>query len=458
MFAVEIQGIRNRYFEKTAKSRSLNSKAANFLPDGDTRVATYFEPYCPYMVKGEGCYVFDADGNRYIDYMNNYTTLIHGHNHPKIKKAVARQLEFGTILGAPHQTQYELAETLCDRMHSIEKIRFCSSGTEATMFAIRAARAHTGRNKVIKTEGGFHGAHDIVEASVSPSIEEAGDPNLPKIIPCSQGIPKSVFENVLIVPFNNIEALGAIVRTNKDDLAAIIVEPVMGAAGMITATKEYLKFVRKITREYKILLIFDEIISFRLSQGGAQDWYEVTPDLTALGKIIGGGFPIGAFGGREDIMALFSPKKGNIHHSGTFNGHPISMVAGLTALKEMTPDAYKRINSLGDSLRRGINDLFHELSIKAKAGGVGSLVFIHYTLDEIMNYRDARKAREQAKILTDLTNLCFLNHGIYIAARGQFAVSTPMTEEHINQTIDSIHESFLELKPVIEQFLPHLIK
>ena len=240
------------------------------------------------------------------------------------------------------------------------------------MFAIRAARAYTGKNKVIKIEGGYHGTHDIVEASVSPSLEEAGDVNSPNIVPNSRGIPKSVFENVLIVPFNNKEAMKTAVQRNKDDLAAIIVEPIMGAAGMIPVKKNYLAFLRDISSEAGVLLIFDEIVSFRLSPGGAQEWYRVKPDLTTLGKTIGGGFPIGAFGGKEAIMSLFSPKSRNIHHSGTFNGHPISMIAGLTAVKEMTPEVLQKINRFGDSLRSGINHIFQELGIKAHASGLGS--------------------------------------------------------------------------------------
>lgn len=250
----------------------------------------------------------------------------------------------------------------------------------------------------------------------------------------------------------------AIIEANKEDVAAIIIEPIMGAAGIIPASKEYLTFLRDISRKNGIVLIFDEIISFRLSQGGAQEWYGVIPDLTTLGKIIGGGFPIGAFGGNKHIMSLFSPQKRELSHSGTFNAHPIAMVAGLITLKELNPDFYKRINSLGDSLRKGIDDVCFELDIKAKTSGIGSLAFIHYTTDEIKNYRDARKANEQAKSLTNLVNLSLIQHGVFFAERGEFAISTPMTDDHINQTIISIHESFSELKLIIEEFFPSLIR
>jgi len=457
MISVGIEEIRNRYFEKTKRSRELNVKAANFLPGGDTRTSVFFEPYPPYMVRGKGCQIFDADGNQYLDYMNNYTTLIHGHDHPKIREAVVKQLEHGTIFGAPHLTQCELAEVLCSRVPSIKKIRFCNSGTEGTMFAIRAAMAFTGRNKVIKIEGGYHGTHDIVEASVSPSLGEVGEIDSPKTVPNCLGIPTNVFDNVVIAPFNDQERMRKVVQTHKNDLAAIIVEPILGVAGVIPANKDYLVFLRELTRETGSLLIFDEIVSFRVAPGGAQEYYGVIPDLTVLGKIIGGGLPVGAFGGREDVMELFSPQKGRVPHAGTFNGHPLAMVAGLVAMQEMTTEVYAKINSLGDSLRRGITNVFHELDIKAKAGGVGSLIYLHYTLDEITNYRDARKAREKAKMLPDLVNLCLLNHGIFIASRGQLALSTPMTDDDIRQTVQSFYDSFEELKPFISQFLPNLI-
>jgi glutamate-1-semialdehyde 2,1-aminomutase len=325
------------------------------------------------------------------------------------------------------------------------------------MFAIRAAMAFTGRNKVIKIEGGYHGTHDIVEASVSPSLGEVGEIDSPKTVPNCLGIPTNVFDNVVIAPFNDQERMRKVVQTHKNDLAAIIVEPILGVAGVIPANKDYLVFLRELTRETGSLLIFDEIVSFRVAPGGAQEYYGVIPDLTVLGKIIGGGLPVGAFGGREDVMELFSPQKGRVPHAGTFNGHPLAMVAGLAAMQEMTTEVYAKINSLGDSLRRGITNVFHELDIKAKAGGVGSLIYLHYTLDEITNYRDSRRAREQVKMLPDLVNLCLLNHGIFIASRGQLALSTPMTNEHLRQTVQSFYDSFEELKPFMSQFLPNLI-
>jgi len=456
-FNGKVGNIKNRYLDRTAMSKELNLKARAFLPGGDTRTATYYEPYPTYMVKGEGCYLFDVDNNQYIDFLNNYTCLIHGHNNPNIREAVTKQLESGSTFGAPHQNQTILAELLCDRVPSIEKVRFCNSGTEATMFSIRAARAFTGKNKIIKIEGGYHGTHDIVEVNVDPSVVEAGDPEKPNIVPYSAGIPQNVFENVIICPFNNHEAIESAINADEQNIAAIIVEPFLGSAGVIPAKKEYLGFLRKVTKKQKIVLIFDEVMSLRLSNGGAQGYYGVIPDLTSLGKIIGGGFPIGAFGGNGEIMSLFSPMKGSLHQSGTFNGHPITMAAGIASLKELTPPVYDKINSLGNSLRRGINDIFSDLKIRAQAIGLGSMLYIHYTSDAIHNYRDAKKASEKAGILADLAHLTFMNNGLFIAARGQIVLSTPMTAADIKQSIELFHKSFSELKPIIQEFYPHLI-
>jgi glutamate-1-semialdehyde 2,1-aminomutase len=398
--------------------------------------------------------------------LNNFTQQIHGHNHPKTMEAIIKQLRCGTIFGAPHENQAKLAELLCNRIPSIEKIRFCNSGTEATMFAIKGARAYTGKNKIIKVEGIYHGTHDLVEASVFPSLNEAGDPNFPNIVPYNSGIPKNTFDNIVIVPFNNKEALKAAIEANKGDLAALITEPIMTASGIIAATDDYLKYVRDITNDEKIVLIFDEVVTLRLSSGGAQELYEVTPDITTIGKFIGGGFPIGAFGGKEEIMALFSPPDNvfaaggcRVTHSGTFNGHPVIMSAGLATMESLTPDVYEKINSLGELFRQRVNDeVFIELGIAAQAYGWGSLSYIHYTLNELNDYRDARRAMEQSGKLIPLVHISLINNGIWIAERGEIALSTQMNDECIDEAVEAYKRTFFKLRPVIEQDLPHLVR
>jgi len=330
--------ILNEYLERTNKSRALHMTAQQFLPGGNSRSVVYYNPYPIYMARGQGCRFYDVDGNEYIDFINNYTSLILGHSHPSIKAAVQAQLELGTSFAAPTELEAKLAEIIHKRVPSIEKLRYANSGSEATLNAIRAARAFTGKSKLAKIEGGYNGSHDPVEVSVSPPIHLAGSRKNPRSIPDSAGIPDGVVNDVVVLPFNDSNTAEQIIREHAKDLAAVIVEPVLGAGGCLPAQADFLKTLREVTEQHDVILIFDEVISFRVSKGGAQEIYQIQPDLTTIGKIIGGGFPVGAFGGREDIMDLFSPSRGSpiIPHSGTFNGNPITLVAGIAALNEMT--------------------------------------------------------------------------------------------------------------------------
>lgn len=323
--------IERAYVSRTKMSKIFDETACQYLPGGSTRSATDTHPYPIYMDGGKGCILTDVDGNEYIDFMNNYTALILGHAHPKVKQAISEQMQKGILLGAPSQNQYELGQLICERVDSVDRVRFCNTGTEAVMYVLRAARAVTGKRKVVKMEGGFHGTTEQVEISVSPDLALAGRAERPISLPDTQGITQGVLQDVLVVPYNNIDATKKIINENRKEIAAVIVEPVMGYAGMIPAEKEFLEFLRKITVQNNIILVFDEIITFRLAPGGAQEIYGVKPDLTTFGKIIGGGLPIGAFGGRGDIMDIFSPKRENpMHHSGTFNGNALtSMGLGI---------------------------------------------------------------------------------------------------------------------------------
>jgi glutamate-1-semialdehyde 2,1-aminomutase len=295
------------YKKRTVESKRLNETAALYLPGGDTRQACYFKPYPIFMVSGEGCMLYDADGNQYVDVLNNYTQQIHGHRHKETHDAVCKQLESGTIFGAPHESQYRLGELLCKRIPSVEKVRFCNSGTEATMIAIKGARAYTKKNKIIKIEGMYHGTHDLAEISVFPPLSAVGDADMPNAVLGNAGIPENLLKNIVVVPFNNISAFEMAVNKHKDDVAAVIMEPVMTSSGVIAANPEYLQFVRDLTAKLGIVLIFDEVVTLRLGPGGGQEWYGITPDMTAVGKFIGGGFPIGAFGGKEEFMSVFAP-------------------------------------------------------------------------------------------------------------------------------------------------------
>src|SRR5262249_19176380 len=433
--------IEQRYRRRTRRSAALHEEAKKFLPGGDTRSATYFDPYPLYIHQGSGCRITDVDGNQYIDFFNNYKSLIHGHAHPRITEAVSRQLAKGTAYAAPLEVQTRLAEVLCERISSLEQVRFCNSGTEATIGAIRAAKAFTGRNKIIKMEGGYHGSHDAAEVSLAPDIVLAGPEDTPYSVASSRGIFQGVLQDVVVAPFNNIEPTSALIRRHRDDLAAVILEPMMGYGGMIAASPEYLRAVRQETESCGALLIFDEVITFRVAYGGAQEIYQVRPDLTALGKIIGGGFPVGAFGGRADIMAQFNPQNRKLSHSGTFNGNAITMVAGLAALEMLTREEIARINQLGERLRAGLRQTFVAAGIDGQVTGMGSMARIHFTKEKVVDYRTAWRA---ARELLPPVHLELLNRGIFVAPRCEWAVSTPMSEQEIDAAIEAFSATLRE--------------
>lgn len=431
------------YIKKNQRSAQMYERAQSSLAGGITRTSTYFQPFPIYMERGDGCLLYDVDGNERIDFLSNYTSMIHGYNHPKILEAVTQQIQKGSCFGAPTEQEVQLAELLISRVKSMERIRFASSGSEAVMFALRLAQGFTGRHKIAKMEGGFHGSYDYALMSMNPSLEQVGSPESPAIIPDAVGISPSIVGQMVILPFNDLENTERLILQNKSELACVLVEPILGAAGVVPARKEYLKFLREITQQHGILLIFDEIISFRVHLGGAQELYGIRPDLTTLGKIISGGYPVAAFGGREDIMALMDPRGGKpkIPHSGTFNGIPVGMAAGLAAMEALTSEAMDRINRMGESLRARITETFQKQDIKAQVTGVGSLFNIHFSEEEILDYRAVQRGDIKSR---NRLFFALLNRGIFLASRGLGCISTPMTEAHLEHFNAALNEALVE--------------
>ncbi|MFN8457767.1 MAG: aspartate aminotransferase family protein [Anaerolineae bacterium] len=429
---------RERYQALNPKSEHAYQRALRSLPGGNSRTTIYFQPYPVYFERGAGCRVHDIDGNERIDFINNYTSLILGHAHPAVVEAVQRQVSRLASAAAPTELEVELAETIKERVPSMELLRFTNSGTEATMMAMRVARAFTGREKIAKFDGGYHGTHDYAAASVSAAgATGAGTETR------AAGLPEAVAETMIIMPFNDKEATERIIEAHQDELAAVIVEPVMGAAGVVIPHDGFLDFLRQITEKWGILLIFDEVISFRISYHGAQGYFGVKPDLTTLGKIIGGGFPVGAFGGRADIMGRFDPRSTNyIGHGGTFNANPVTMTAGLATLKEMTPARYKHLNTLGAELKQKLDDLFEELQLSAQVNQIGSLFNIHLTDKPVRNYADVLAGNREA--LNELY-VAGLNRGVAFTGRGMGCLSTPMTEAELDTFVDAVRLGLEEL-------------
>ena len=370
------------------------------MPGGDTRSVTYFKPYPTFMVSGSGCFIQDVDGNTYTDFLNNYTVLVLGHAHPQVVDAVVERVKKGTVFPAPAEEQILLAEAITKRVKSCDLVRFCNSGSEANIQAIRAARAHTKKRKVVKPYGGYHGGFDISE--------------------------------FLIIPFNDQEKAEDLIRKNKDDIACVIVEPVLGM-GMIPAERDFLHVLRELAHDFDIVFILDEVVTFRLDRGGAQTLYNITPDITTFGKIIGGGFPVGAFGGNEDFMMLFSPQREkSIPHSGSFNGNPVTMTAGMETLKLLDAQAIKELNMRGDLLKSNLNKMMEDMNICVS--GTGSLLHFHQAETPALN---AEEFERQNKAWFSQLHMLMLIQGVYMAPRGMFNLSRALGEQELDVFVKS---------------------
>lgn len=424
-----------RYTSRTPRSKRLHEEASRYMPGGSSRGTSYFDPYPNFIDHGEGHYVHDVDGNRFLDFMLNATNLIMGHAHPMIIQAIQEQAAKGTAFSGPTEAQTRLAKILSERLPSIDTVRFTSSGTEATMMALRVARSFTGRHKIAKFEGSYHGSHEYASVSDAPSADQL-DPDHPTAIPGYLGQPPSLLRDVILLPYNDLERSERIIRDHRAELACVMIDPVPNNLGYIAAESSFLRGIRDLTLKLDVLLIFDEVQSFRVATGGAQELFGVVPDVTALGKIVGGGLPAGAFGGREDIMALYDPSGGGamIPHSGTFNANPLSMVAGEATLNHLTPEVLQRISALGEMLREKLRAVFDEFEIPAQVTGVASFFGVHFTSEEITDYRTVLRGDRQAK---EALFIGMLNEGILLNPASGGSLSTLTTEAEIATLVDA---------------------
>lgn len=443
--------IYRRYYQKTKKSREAFERAKKFLPGGNSRTTMFWKPYPVYFKHGKSFNIYDLDDNTYIDFIVNYSSLIHGHAHPRIVKAIRETVKYGTAVNMPTEHEIKLAKLMCERFPSVDKIRFTNSGTEATMNALRLARVYTGKDKIMKAEGAYHGSHLCAEVSLNPDLSKVGSIEIPNSVP-DPGTPDSIAKEVVIFPFNNQEITKKLFKKHKDELAAVIVEPLMRT---IPPEDGFLNFLREITSENNVLLIFDEVVSSRISKGGAQEYYNVIPDVTAFGKFFGGGMPFGAFGGRDDIMMFSDPsRKGSLSHGGTFNANPITMAAGIAATEMLTSEAINKLNSLGEIQRKGMKNVLNELGIIAQLTGEGSLTTMHFTEEKVKEYRASARAK---KSLNNPLYISLLNNGIFLAPRIYTALSTPMSRKEIDIFIDIFRKSMERMKPTIKEVSPKLI-
>ncbi|WP_353686167.1 glutamate-1-semialdehyde 2,1-aminomutase [Thermodesulfovibrio sp. 3462-1] len=426
---------------KTRKSKKLYKKALAVMPGGVNSPVRAFRAVGGnplFIAKAKGSKIYDVDGNEYIDYVLSWGPLILGHAYPAVVKALKKAVEKGTSYGAPTSLEIELATLVKKAFPSIEKIRMVNSGTEATMSAIRVARGFTKRNKVVKFEGCYHGHVDGLLVSAGSGGATFG-------IPDSLGVPQSYISETIILPFNDTEAFKNTLKQHWKEIACVIVEPVVGNMGCILPKEEFLKTLREETEKYGIVLIFDEVMTgFRVAFGGAQQYYRVKPDLTCLGKVIGGGLPVGAYGGRKEIMSLVAPE-GGVYQAGTLSGNPLAVTAGIETLKVLSKTStYKKLEKTMQSLERGLKDAAKQAGVKVKFYRAGTMFCTYFTEKEVIDAQTAKTSDTEAfkKFFWGM-----LKRRVYIAP-SQFEagfISLAHTEKDIEKTVKAAYETFKEL-------------
>ncbi|NRQ55637.1 MULTISPECIES: glutamate-1-semialdehyde 2,1-aminomutase [unclassified Brevibacillus] len=425
------------------KSTRLFAEAQHYIPGGVNSPVRAFKSVGGnpvYIEKGEGSRIFDVDGNSYIDYIGSWGPLILGHAHPRVLAAITEVAALGTSFGAPTERETEMAKLVCELVPSVEVVRMVNSGTEATMSALRLARGYTKRNKIMKFEGCYHGHADSLLIKAGSGVATLG-------LPDSPGVPEGTAVNTITVPYNDLDSVKLAFEHFGDDLAAVIVEPIGGNMGVVPPQPGFLEGLREITKQYGALLIFDEVMTgFRVALGGAQQLYGITPDLTTMGKVIGGGLPVGAYGGKREIMQQIAPA-GPIYQAGTLSGNPLAMAAGLTTLQELSkPGAYEYLEKLSVRLGEGLAENARKLGIPHTLNRVGSMVCLFFTDTPVINYETAKTA-DLDRFSAYFSYL--LEEGVMIPPsqfEGMF-VSLAHTEEDIERTIEA---SYRAMKKALE--------
>lgn len=429
-----------RYLSLSKRSASLYERARRVIPDGSTRRGIFFPPYPLYLTRGEGCRVWDIDEREYIDYTNNLGPLILGHKHPSVMLAIKKQLECGTVLGGPTELEIRIAEIILENYNSGGEVLFCASGTEANMIALRAVRAYTKKEKIIKWEGAFHGTSDSFTECI--------------------GIPEDVLAKTIVTPFNDIDRFEDSVKKYKDELAAVFVEPVTRG---LPPNPQFLKQVREVTLKYNILLVFDEVVTgFRLARGGSQEKWGVKADITLLGKIVGGGFGIGVAVMPRELMKPYKSisikdlvvDRPAISHAGTWNAHPVALAAGLATINELKPDSYIHLSKIGNSLMGGMREILEKVGIRAQICGADSIFDIFFTSEPVVDNASAKKTNAHIRRCYDMGMIL---RGIYPAKAHCSFISTPVSDHEVSITLKAFQDTLEDLKPFIREIAPSLL-
>jgi len=402
-----MNSIEEHYRAATEKSAQLAKRAERAMPGGDTRTTTYHRPYPLTLKRGEGPFVWDVDGNKYIDLLGNYTSLVHGNAYPPIVEAVSKAVRDGSAWPARSEAQIELATLLCERVESVARVRFCNSGTEAGMLAAHVARRLTGRKLILMARYGYHGSYDDLEVGL------AGQDG----------------ERTMLADFGEATVFEALLSERGAEIAAVFLEPILGSAGIVEPPAEFLGRVAEAAHSAGAMFVVDEVITLRLAEGGGQQIFDVKPDLTMFGKMIGGGFPVGALGGSEEVMSAFDPRnRGTIFHSGTFNGNPVSCAAGVVSVRELTQARIEKMAKQAERLAAELARAARQVGLPFSVRHYGSLMNVFFLKEP----PPATIAREDARAIASF-HLAALNQGLFLAPRGMIALSTVITDEVLSE-------------------------
>jgi glutamate-1-semialdehyde 2,1-aminomutase len=429
------------------RSEKLYKRALEVLPGGVSRNTVLRDPFPPYADFGEGCRLTDIEGVTRIDFSNNMASLLHGHACKEVVQAVTAQLKKGSAFTMATEVEVLYAEHLCSRNPSFDKLRFVNSGTEAIMATLKASRAFTGRPKIAKVEGAYHGQYDYAEVSQTPTPQTWGDIDCPNSVPVAHGTPESALNDVVVLPFNDTTRAIAILNKHADELACVLLDLMPHRVGLRPADGEFVEAIRGWTEQHDVLLVLDEVITFRCEYGGLQERYNITADLTALGKAIGGGFPVGAITGRSEVMDVMNPCNDNLlfPHSGTFSANPITMTAGLVAMEKFDKHEVARLNALAQRAIEGIENAIEETGVTACVTGAGSMFRVHMKEQPPQNFREAFLTPEENQKLQMLLDHLF-EEGFLMINTCSAALSTPMTETEIDTLVNAVKSGFVKLQ------------
>ncbi len=428
------------------RSHELHQEALKYLPGGTSRAVQDTKPHPLYARNGSGSVITDVDGNRRLDFYSNATSLIHGHAHPVITRAVIDRVSKGAVFSLASEEQIELARMIGERVASVEQVRFMNSGSEAVLLAMRVMRALTGRHKIARFEGAYHGNADWAEVSLTPDPSNWGSADAPASVAYTAGLPPGVLSDVVVLPFNDPARTDTLLERHQHELAGVLIDVIPAYFGLVPAQPGWLAHLREVTSRLGLLLVSDEVVSFRLGYGGAQADFGFAADLTIFGKIIGGGFPVGAVGGPSALMHVFDASKGRaiVPHAGTFNANPVTMTAGISSLSLLTREEFTRLNRLGAVLRERLTAAFEAAGVPAHVKGAGSLFRIHMTDARFADYRGywhAVQGNAEVKKRQHDLYIGLLGRGVLLSPSGLGALSTPMTEREVDTFVDAVQDT-----------------